>query len=415
MKNRTYLVFLIFLAVILEAACGSSDNVTNDAASVGTPSVDAASLSEASVALDVALDLPPALDTTPAMDTGTSYDVSSEVALANADASAASCNLQVFGTTPPSLLSLTGCFEPGKPIQPIAAFFPYEVNSPLWSDGAEKTRFLMVPAGSVVTVKDCDQTPELCLPIDQGGTAEDEGHFDLPVGSILIKTFSLQNKLIETRLLVRLSTLRWKGFSYEWNEDVTEATFLSDYKDRTVGTQVWHFPSQVECLLCHTEAAGRSLGPTTRQLDRVAGGGNQLDRMVAAGLLTARPKALAPYPDPRKPGPVENRARAYLQANCSFCHRPGGSFGDMDMRYATSLLDTNLCGVPSARGSGDPELPSLRVAPGKPADSFLSFSMHDRTIYAMPRLSSNLVDPDGTSVVDQWISGIASCPLAPPN
>jgi len=253
------------------------------------------------------------------------------------------------------------------------------------------------------------------LPIDQGGTAEDEGHFDLPVGSILIKTFSLQTKLIETRILVRLSTLRWKGFSYEWNEDVSEATLLSDYKDRTVGTQVWHFPSQVECLLCHTEAAGRSLGPTTRQLDRVAGGGDQLDRMVAAGLLATRPKALAPYPDPRKPGPVENRARAYLQTNCSFCHRPGGSFGDMDMRYAASLLDTNLCDVPSARGSGDPALPSVRVAPGNPAESFLSFSMHDRTIYAMPRLSSNLVDPDGTSVVDQWISGIASCPVAPLN
>jgi len=276
-----------------------------------------------------------------------------------------------------------------------------------------KARFLRLPPGTTIKVKDCDLDPSACLPLEQGGTPEDEGHFDLPVGSILVKNFSLQGTLLETRLLVHASATIWKGYSYEWDPAVTTAHLLEDAKDRVVGAQVWHYPSGQECLQCHTAAAGRSLGPTSRQLDRDTPEGNQLDRMVARGLLAVRPKRLAPYPDPRLAGPVEDRARSYLQSNCSFCHRPGGPFSDMDLRYATSLLDTQLCDVPILRGSGDPALPPLRLVPGKPAESNLSFRMHNRDGYPMPKIGSNVVDPVGAALVDQWISGITSCPASP--
>ena len=409
MNLRNYLAGV----VVLGAACGPGDHAPIDAAFVdasisfvdvlpasgGNLSVDSARVVDTLVSEDASL-----LDVA-SLEAATEYDAAVAVA----------CNPSVLGPSPPVLLSQTGCFEPGKPGQPIAAFFPYEVNSPLWSDGAVKSRFLLVPPGTIIQVKDCDLSPELCLPVNQGGTPEDEGHFDLPVGAILIKNFVLQDKLIETRLLIRASATLWNGYSYEWNEEASEATLLSDFKNRTVGDQVWRYPSQRDCLQCHTAAAGRSLGPTTSQLDRVTSAGNQLDRLVALGWLATRPKALAPYLDPRRAGPVADRARAYLQSNCSFCHRPAGPFSDMDLRYVTSLLNMKVCNVQTVRGVVDPNVPPVRLVPGEPEVSAISVRMHNRSGYAMPKLGSNLVDPEGMAVVDQWIREISVCPLAPPS
>jgi mono/diheme cytochrome c family protein len=410
----------LVLAALLGSACQSDRGGAVDAAF----QVDA-SVPETELALDAgaAVDLTDApaptvevtLDASSTVDTGTTYDASS----AAVDASSIDgphidvCDPGLLSADAPVLLSQTGCFEPGIPDRPNAAFFPYEVNSPLWSDGAVKSRFLRLPAGTAIKVKDCDEDPTLCLPVGQGGTPEDEGHFGLPVGSILIKVFALQGKPVETRFLIHSTENDWARYSYRWNDQATDATLLDDAEDRIVGDQVWHYPSRQECIQCHTAAGGRALGPTTRQLDRETTSGNQLDRLVAMGFLPKRPKALQPYPDPRKPGGVDERARAYLQSNCSFCHRPAGPFSDMDMRFATPLFAMKLCNVPSIRGAIDANVPAIRLVPGDPAASAVSVRMHNRAGYAMPKIGSNVVDPDGSAVVDQWITELMDCPTGP--
>lgn len=420
MRHETYLLVVLLLGV----ACGSNERVAIDAPlpDAGSVVVDAPVAAEGPSALDVGLNLSEAVDatvdeahsedTSPIVDTS-SVDALSDAAMDISTLPAMDCEPAMLVSAPPSLLSQTGCFEPGYPGRPIASFFSYEVNSPLWSDGAGKSRFLRIPAALAINVKDCDRTPALCLPVKEGGTPEDEGHFDLPVGTVLIKNFALHGTLVETRMLVRGSTTVWSGLSYEWNDDATEATLLSDSKDRAVAGQVWHYPSQRECLQCHTAAAGRTLGPTTRQLDRVTADGNQLDRLVEMGWLRARPKPLEPYPAPDKTGPVAGRARAYLQSNCSFCHRPAGPFSDVDLRYGTTLFDMNVCNVSTVRGIVDPNVPPLRLVPGAPEASAISVRMHNRSGYAMPKIGSNLVDPDGVAVVDAWIRDLTGCPLAP--
>jgi len=315
---------------------------------------------------------------------------------------------------PPATLSATGCVIATDATQALSDFVPYDVNSPLWSDGATKERYLRIPAGSQIAVKDCDIDPASCGNIDTGGTAEDEGHWDLPVGSVLMKNFTVAGKRIETRLLMHATDTTWRGFSYEWNDAGTDATLLPDGKDKDLGTQVWHYPTRSECLQCHTAGAGRSLGPTTRQLDRdfayPAGTMNQIDKFVALGFLSKKPKALGGYPAPSGTAGVELRARSYLQTNCSICHRPGGPLSDVDLRFVTSFKDTALCNQPIERGTGDPKLPQVRLVPGKPDQSSISFRMHDRTIYKMPRIGSNLVDPEGSALVDDWITALTACP-----
>jgi hypothetical protein len=149
----------------------------------------------------------------------------------------------------PDRLSKTGCVAPTDPKKPAAGVIPYGVNAPLWSDGAQKERFLALPDGKTITVQDAD------------------GDFDFPNGTVLMKTFTVAGKRTETRLFVRHDDGGWNGYTYEWLDDGSDAVLLPAGKTKTVGTQTWTFPSRSDCVGCHSEAAGRSLGLELGQLN----------------------------------------------------------------------------------------------------------------------------------------------------
>ncbi|MBK8187501.1 MAG: hypothetical protein IPK77_09845 [Cellvibrio sp.] len=147
----------------------------------------------------------------------------------------------------PTQLSATGCVQSANPKNPASGMIPYDVKSPLWSDGVDKSRYLSMPNNTQIEV-----------------TAT--GDFNFPVGSVLMKHFIENNQYIETRLFAHTS-LGWQGFSYEWNDQQTDATLLSAAKDKMIGNLNWHYPSAGECLECHTAASGFSLGLETAQLN----------------------------------------------------------------------------------------------------------------------------------------------------
>jgi uncharacterized repeat protein (TIGR03806 family) len=322
----------------------------------------------------------------------------------------------------PALLSATGCVDPSDPTKPAPTLIPYTVASPLWSDGAAKGRYFALPDDATIHVKDCALEPETCMPPDQGGTYEDEGDWDFPVGSVLMKTFSLDDRLVETRLLVRVGDFDWWGFSYEWLPDQSDAQLLAanaDGYDREVAVgsemQTWHFPSRQQCLQCHTTAAGVALGPETSQLNfdfAYPNGvtGNQLETLAHAGLFEAAPPARAPYPDPFGAGTAEERARSYLHANCAICHRPGSNFTGFDLRYTTPFAETNLCNVPPEKGDLDVD-GAMKLVPGDPGLSLISLRMHSTDpMTRMPQIGVRIVDDGATEVVDAWITGLTACP-----
>ena len=301
-------------------------------------------------------------------------------------------------STFPDRLSKTGCFEAADPKKPVAALIPYGVNAELWSDGASKDRWLALPDGKTIA-----------------RAADDD--LDLPNGSVLFKSFSLSGKPVETRMLVRHDDGGWAGYSYEWNAEGTDAALLASSKK----TSAWVFPGRGECLGCHTKAAGGTLGLEIGQLNRdfvYASTGrisNQLATLDHIGMLSAplgSPSALAALPSPAGTGPVEPRARAYLHANCSSCHRSdnvvsgGGAF---DLRFTTSFASTKTCNA--AATAGDLGIADARIiAPGAPAKSVLLQRMRSATGTRMPRLASRVVDTQGTGLVESWIQSIATCP-----
>ncbi|MBS2016775.1 MAG: PQQ-dependent sugar dehydrogenase [Deltaproteobacteria bacterium] len=297
----------------------------------------------------------------------------------------------------PDKLSATGCVDPSDPKKPAPGVIPYGVVAPFWSDGADKDRFFALPDGAKITV----------------GA---DGDLDLPIGSVTMKTFSIGGKRVETRLFIRHTDGDWAGYSYEWNDAQTDATLLPAGKVKTVGATTWTFPSRSECLRCHTKAAGGTLGLELAQLARPFDYPDRplRDQLATLGhidLFTAPlPGSVTPLPAPDGTSPVEGRARAYLHANCSFCHRPdGGTSAQMDLRFATPLSGTKTCNVAPLRGDLGIAGASL-VKPGNPNASLLSRRMHRTDFARMPPVAVKTVDPKGTATVDAWISGLTACP-----
>ncbi|HYJ11699.1 MAG TPA: hypothetical protein VEX18_21900 [Polyangiaceae bacterium] len=333
----------------------------------------------------------------------------------------AGCSASMTDDEQPMLLSETKCVDMADPTKPAPGLVPYSVQSALWSDGAEKERFLRIPDGAKIHPVDCATEPDLCADPGSGGEGLDDGHWDLPIGTVLVKNFSLEGKHIETRLLMRRNSRTWKGFSYEWNDDGTEANLLPEGKNKPVGTgtQVWQYPSRAACLECHTQYAGRSLGPNTRQLNAdhayAEGTMNQVAKFTELGLFDVPPKDLPGYPDPYGTGTLEERARSYLQTNCAICHRPGGEFSTVDMRFGTALAETNLCGA----SEHDESLAAYRLVPGQPTLSSMSVRMQAldtaEAEVRMPKLGSTVIDEQGVALIDEWITSLPSdaCPPQP--
>jgi hypothetical protein len=299
----------------------------------------------------------------------------------------------------------------------------YEINSPLWSDVADKDRAFVLPPGGKIKVLTCATQPNGCL------DAADDGKWVLPAGTTLLKNFGFDGKVVETRLLVALPNDTWVGYTYQWNEAQTGATLVASTGasvtfNTGARTVDWTYPSRRDCTECHTRSAGWSLGPETAQMNRVpvtAGLGtqNQIDRFAAAGLFATAPAApykaalVMPYKgqlgSPPSSATVAERARSYLHANCAFCHRPDGEFKTIDLRYDVTFKNTSLCNTIPAKGTQNVD-GATNLTPGDPERSVIWLRMNTLELGRMPPLASYVLDHDAIALVGDWIEGIAACP-----
>ena len=377
-------------------------------------------------------------------------------------------------------LSQTGCiaaapFSDSKiPLKMASIVVPYEVNSPLWSDGALKTRGMRLPMGGKIHVKDCAKNPDECKVNDINGNCcaptADDGKWVFPAGTVMVKNFMFADlsrpsgyKLVETRLFVHLAApedlegvmTEWIGYGYRWDDNQTDATLVGtlgtndDGSDTNVSatfnvkpTQqiTWNYPSRNDCITCHTSitpstmpVSGYTIGPETAQMNRTLAGDtmNQIDKLTALGVFETAPTKpyktalVTPYAV-QNPGQVglspatgttEQQARSYLHANCSFCHRPDGKFSAFDVRYDVPFASTNLlCTQP---GKGDLGVSGAELlVPTNPMSSLIWLRMDapkgDGTTGRMPEIGSAVLDTQGTDLIKQWITSITTaCPPPP--
>jgi len=305
--------------------------------------------------------------------------------------------------TMPATLSSTGLFADVASLQPTPGVIEYDVNAEFWSDGAEKRRWIALPGTSRI-----------------GFTADDAWTF--PVGTAIVKHFEIATSLtttrrLETRVLVHTAS-GWQGWTFRWNDQQSDADLVDALGDDVTfsvmdatGTrqQTWHFPSRAECLSCHTQAAGRILGVTARQMNRSFDyplrTSNQLLTWNHIGLFTTDIGDATSYvalADPRGTGPLDDRARAYLDVNCANCHRPTGPTPvDLDLRHAVSSAAMRAFGVPAVVPV--PGAPGLRITTGDANSSDLWLRIGRRDVYGMPPLGSSLVDSHAIELLGAWI------------
>jgi hypothetical protein len=262
----------------------------------------------------------------------------------------------------------------------------------------------------------------------------------MPVGTVMVKSFGFDGKLIETRLLMHPDANTWNGYSYQWNEEQTEATVVPADEDPSLNnmrkqimfntgtrTVTWNFPYRFDCTGCHTASAGGTLGPETRQMNRTVGGMNQIDRwknlptgslFEGTGPATPyQPPLVLPYSGQLGTTPTtatkEQLARSYLHANCSYCHRPDGDFVSLDFRLDTAFKDMGACGLTPMKSTAGGPASSQIIKPGKPMESVMWLRMHAPFMndkIRMPQLATYVVDDLGLAVISDWITSITACP-----
>jgi uncharacterized repeat protein (TIGR03806 family) len=308
----------------------------------------------------------------------------------------------VGGDNVPQQLSATGCINtssPGAP--PLPSLIPYRPNAAFWSDGISKERWIGLPNGQRIAV-------------------QANGDWDLPNGTVLVKHFRIGTQLVETRLFMRHPDGVWAGYTYQWNQAQTDATRVTGGGAVNVGNQTWTFPSEAQCMQCHTQAAGFSLGLETAQQNgdhlypQTGRTANQITTLNAVNVLSPPVGANPPaYADPEDTGrSLTDRARSYLHTNCANCHRPqGGTPVALDLRHNTALSQTGVCDA--APTAGDLGIANARIiAPGDSARSVLLARMARRgDAFQMPPIASNVRDAGGEQLIGAWIDSLtaASC------
>jgi len=321
----------------------------------------------------------------------------------------------------PPRLSQTRAFQDTARFELSTGLLPYSVQSPLFSDGSHKQRWLALPSGATI------------------GFAE-SGAWSFPEGSVFVKEFDLaldereptRLRRLETRFLIVTSAGGFYGLSYVWNDAQTDAELRAEGHDEaltitgadgTVRTQTYTFPAQNDCPKCHSEIAGGVLGARTAQLngdyDYPGADGaesfsaNQLstwerlgffDRVIGDRSFSEYPQ-LADLRDTSKP--AEQRIRSYWESNCSMCHNADSPIPSWDARYSTSLEHQ---GVLAAESYAGPRADGLvLVAPGEPDRSVMLLrATSTEPLVRMPPLLRNRVDEDYVELLRSWISSLGS-------
>ncbi len=326
---------------------------------------------------------------------------------------------------PPALLSQVGAFTNLATLTPAPGLIPYNVNVPLWSDGAVKKRWMAVPS---------DGTNDT---LGEKITFSPTNEWQFPAGTVFIKQFDLpvdENnpgtvQRLETRFLVRDDNGGVYGVTYKWRADGSDADLLPtgtnlNYQinttSNTVRTQLWSFPSRQDCLACHNANAHYVLGPKTHQLNgdftypQTGRTDNQLRTLGHLGLFTAGfdeaqiGNYLKSYNITNTSQPLVDRVRSYIDANCSQCHRPGGQRANFDARYTVPLEQQNLIYGPVLDAVNGPEDRVVR-----PQD-LLHSMLHNRAnrvgALQMPPLAKNVIDASAVQLFADWINSLPGGP-----
>ena len=299
--------------------------------------------------------------------------------------------------------------------------FLYRLNNELFTDYAEKSRFIFLPPNTQMAYRA-------------------DGVMDFPVGTIISKTFSLfmadgdrqKPQQIETRLLIKIKS-GWVASEYLWDLEkkeaflflggaVREMRILPHGKGEPLNIS-YGVPNRRQCASCHVTDAEFGLGkltpigPKAKFLNWMPDEKhNQLAEFAQKGFLKDLPKN--PFDVPTLPiwnrpetGSLDSRAKAYLEMNCAHCHNPVGPAKNTGLYLLTTVpSDTVMygkCKPPVAAGPGTGGR-SVDVMPGKADESILIYRIsHSNLAVRMPQLGRSVAHTEAVDMLEEWINKMA--------
>jgi parallel beta-helix repeat protein len=292
----------------------------------------------------------------------------------------------------------------------------YDLTTPLFTDYANKYRFVFVPEGTQAVYRDQDV-------------------FDFPVGTVITKTFTIQTDLrdddsaqdiIETRLLIHRKE-GWAALPYIWDQGRTDAVLTVTGGTQPVGwidskgeqqSTDYVIPNTNNCANCHGEDRLIPIGPKARLLnkdfDYDSGTANQLDHWTDQGLLSGAPEdkgAIDTIPLEGDTGAsLDDRARGYLDINCAHCHQPligaADTSGLLLEYYRPFATGVGECKPPVAAGEGSGGLSHV-IVPGDAAASIMDFRMDSNEPQVrMPEIGRSVIHTEGVQLIRDWINAM---------
>jgi len=289
----------------------------------------------------------------------------------------------------------------------------YKPSSTLFSDYAEKARFIWMPEGVSASIMD-NEWQEI----------------EFPDRSILVKNFYYNDadgkqRVIETRLLVKLEG-KWNAYPYLWNEDqsnanykMTGATLPVSFNHEGTHYDIDYIqPNKNQCKSCHNQNEElKPIGPKARNMnyDLDYGNGevkNQLAKWQEVGFLKNYEASYAYQSIPdytHEDVSLNDRARAYLDANCAYCHNPKSSASTSGLTLTFDETDENKLGyfkTPVAAGIGAGNL-QVDIHPGKADSSILVHRMSSIAQgVAMPEIGRVMLHHEGIQLISDWINAM---------
>ncbi len=290
----------------------------------------------------------------------------------------------------------------------VAAYTPSYV---LWSDGAQKSRWVYLPPGATSKIDTSNM---------------DDWVF--PVGTKVWKQFTVGGQVIETRLLWKTSAAQygWNVLDYRWSSDAKSATLLLDGETNVNGTS-YEIPSQTQCFECHEGRNDMLLGFDLVGLGAPGGAGLHLSDLVSQGRLTQSPPATT-VTIPEDGTGKAAAALGYLHVNCGVtCHNansaaqanftglfmkllaaqmaPDGGTGPVN-QLDTYTTTVNVTAIDMPNNTN-----WKRIAPGDATHSLLPQMARARDPNAgvfspMPPIVSHQPDPTGIGTVEAWINAL---------
>jgi len=291
-----------------------------------------------------------------------------------------------------------GLYADGSCTVLAAGVRAYHPRYALWSDGADKERFVYLPPGSSIDTSDPDR-------------------WGFPIGTRLYKTFSIGGVRIETRILEKIAAPRgtssWTMTSYVWSADQRSVTLVGAFGAQDVLGTTHDVPSYTQCVRCHSVAQDDAInGFSAVQLAHDEDG-------VTLAMLNADGWLSAPIDPAQATIPGDATAQAalgYLHANCGNCHGGPAAEHDLDFQVRVGTTDvtatrtwaTAVCGCSAwSRTLSSGEHVDLRIDPSHADLSVSIVRMGTRVLTdQMPPIGIDVVDPSGIDDVSAWITSL---------